>query len=505
MHQPILVYTRIEKNKRMTRVLLGSFAVVLLPVVSTCALFVLPFVGILAGYGAQAIWGDALHRQTYGVMLASSGGLGSPTFGDLPTSYLLFLGGTLIGSLAVVVFGLIAAAACLIDRFGSRMILRTADARPVTASEEPELVRVVDNLCIAAGLPPPALHVVESAAPNALATGPDPSRASLIVTRGLLTLLDRRELEAVVAHELSHIGNYDIRLSTTLAALVTIASLPLKVLAMFFRPRGRTKNLPVATAVGGAITAFIAIKVVATVGFYVGMFSVGAFAWMPSYVRWWNLHATIAPMYAVFLSPVFALLIRQAVYWEREFLADADATLLTRDPEALALALVKIGSAGGERLRVGEGVVHLYFVDPVSLGSLLHRLFPSHPPLAERIELLARMGSGIGHEALEAALEADAKARRPEPELEPVDGSAVEPEVPDEAPPTLFRPRKVLTPLYEKPDGWSTVLAQLPQDAQLTVIGTEGNFIRVRTGEHVLGYVARSAPLAALAAVRGSA
>src|SRR4029453_8127927 len=121
---------------------------------------------------------------------------------------------------------------------------------------------------------------------------------------------------------------------------------------------------------------------------------------------------------------VFALLIRPAVSGQREFLADADATLLTRDPEALALALVKIGSARGEHLQVSEGVVHLYFVDPVSLGprlvawwrrlggSLLHCIFPSHPPLAERIELLARMGSGIGGQALEAALAAGAEGRR---------------------------------------------------------------------------------------------
>ena len=383
--EPVLVYTRIEANKRTTRLLLASFALVLPPVVSTAVLFVMPWVAFPVYITVGAIWGHSLAADQ-----------------------VLLTGAALIVSLCVVVFCLVGLAGFLIDDFGSRMILRTAHALPVTIAEEPELVRVVENLCIAAGLPKPAVHVVESAAPNALATGKDPSDASIVITRGLLTLLDRRELAAVVAHELSHIGNHDIRLSTTLATLVTIACLPLKVLAI--------------------LTSLFAAYV-----FIVrGMFS-EALVMFPSVLFWWNVHAIAAPVYAVFLSPVFALLIRTAVYGQREFLADADATLLTRDPEALALALVKVGSARGEQLQVGEGVVHLCFVDPVSLvsrlgiwwprldASLLHRIFPSHPPLAERIALLARMGSGIGGRALEAALTAGAKVRQAELELEPVD------------------------------------------------------------------------------------
>jgi heat shock protein HtpX len=403
----------------------------------------------------------------------------------------LLNGAVLIVPLYVVVFCLVVLAGFLIDDFGSRMILRTAHALPVTIAEEPELVRVVENLSIAAGLPKPAVHVVESAAPNALATGNDPSDASIVVTRGLLTLLDRRELAAVVAHELSHIGNHDVRLSTTLAVLVTIACLPLKVLAILT----------------GLFVGY---------AFFVREMFSEALVMFPSVLFWWNVHAIAAPVYAAFLSPVFALLIRTAVSGQREFLADADAMLLTRDPEALALALVKIGSARGEHLQVSEGVVHLYFVDPVSLGprlgawwrrldgSLLHCIFPSHPPLAERIELLARMGSGIGGQALEAALAAGAEVRQAELELEPVDVPAAQPDVPGEAVPTDPPPREVLIPLYERADGWSRILAQLPQDAQVTPVGTKGNFIRVNTGENLLGYVARSAPLAALAVLRAA-
>jgi peptidase M48-like protein len=242
-------------------------------------------------------------------------------------------------------------------------------------------------------------------------------------------------------------------------------------------------------------------------------------------------------LYAVFVAPVIALLIRQGVSRQREFLADADAALLTRDPEGLALALVKIGAAGGQRLKVGEGCVHLYFVDPSQAaaripawqtwldGSLLHRFFPSHPPLGERIELLARIGSGIAPEALEAALQAGAIAR--EARRERVDAHAPGPgPQPDAVPsfsvaetsggtvgtaPTVVAPSPdeasgpTLTPLYERPDGWSRVLARLPHDAALTAIASEGNFVRVTTRENLLGYVARSAPLSALRALEQTA
>jgi heat shock protein HtpX len=107
------------------------------------------------------------------------------------------------------------------------MVLRLARARPVSPDQEPDLIRTVENLCIGAGLP--AIYVVESKAPNAFATGRDAQHASLVVTRGLLTLLNHRELQGVIAHELSHIGNNDIRLSTLLAALVGTMTMPFRI------------------------------------------------------------------------------------------------------------------------------------------------------------------------------------------------------------------------------------------------------------------------------------
>jgi heat shock protein HtpX len=502
--EPVLAYTRIESNKRTTRFLLGTFAVVFLPVVSTGALIVMPIVSIVMGFTGQAIWGNDLiiYIQMAEAVMESTGSL---SLRFLPPAYLFLLGGTVLVSFGLVLLALLGAATVLIDRHGAAMVLRTAHALPVWADQEPELVRVVENLCIAAGLPQPTLYVVESPTPNALAAGSDPSRASLVVTRGLLTLLDRRELEAVIAHELSHIGNYDIRLSTTLAALVTISSWPLRVLARFFRPAGPTHYLPIHRFVFGAGAALITLKAAAT--FLLGLSVMLGAAMMPApnAVRWWTVHAMLAPIYAMFLSPLCALLIRQAVSWEREFLADADATLLTRDPEGLALALVKVGAARGDRLRVSEGVIHLYFVDPFS-WSTLHRFLPSHPPLGQRIELLARMGSGIGREALEAAMKAGLEARQAEPEPEPISVSATATEAPAEPEriPVPWPEKEVLTPLYERPDGWSKVLAKLPADAQITIVDTEGNFVRVRTGERVLGYVSRTAPLAALAALRAA-
>jgi Zn-dependent protease with chaperone function len=348
-----------------------------------------------------------------------------------------------------------------------------------------------------------------------------------VVTRGLLGLLDRRELEGVIAHELSHIGNHDIGLSTTLAAVVGTLSLPLRVLSAPFRVAFRRHG-----AVGVVIMVFC-LGLVAP-WFEMGLFSYLAaltigVSWQgyPSYLRWWAAYTLIAPTYAVFVAPVVALLIRQAVSREREFLADADAALLTRDPEGLALALVKIGAVGGERLRVGVGTVHLYFVDPLSKGSWLHVVFPSHPSLEKRVELLARMGNGIAPSAIQAARDTGARVQPaksgPDEVHAPLSGPVCNetasstqtteptgatddgftrlydrPNDGSDVPALLSEDVHPLIPLYEQPDGWSRVLAQLPESAVVIPIATEGHFIRVTTAEHPAGYVSRSAPLTAL-------
>ena len=206
--KPLLVYDRIDSNRRKTRLLLASFAVVLLPIVSGGAALIFPLIHLMYA----SVWPDAMRAL------------------DL-TSLLWLYGGFFLVSMVIVALVLVATTDLLISNYGSSVILRLAHARPVDSGEEPDLVQVVENLCIGAGLPLPRIHVIESAAPNAFATGRNPDDASLLVTRGLLGLLDRRELEGVIAHELSHIGNHDIGLSTTLAALIGTVSLPLKMLS----------------------------------------------------------------------------------------------------------------------------------------------------------------------------------------------------------------------------------------------------------------------------------
>jgi heat shock protein HtpX len=509
-HEPVLVYNRVALNRRRTRWLIGSFALALLPAVTGFAVWVMPWVSLLGGAIAYAVYGQALGAKLQALeaqLEANWPAQGPLTLKDLPFPILLLQGGLLLVALAGVLLVFCAATAFLINRYGSRMVLRSARAQPVDRRREPDLVRVIENLCIGAGLPVPRIYLVESAAANAFATGRDPQHASLVVTRGLLTLLNQRELEGVIAHELSHIGNHDIRLTTALAALVSVTTTPVRIVAGLFRLAFRlhwTAGMFVAwiTVPIGALFLYLCVAFI-SISREPNFDEV-----VPSFVWWWGLHAMAAPIYAVFIAPVLGLLIRQAVSREREFLADADAALLTRDPEGLALALVKIGAAGDQPLRAGEGSVHLYFVDPLSeAGSWLHALFPSHPPLAERIALLARMGSGIEPSALEAAVAAATRIRQAEASrLEAVaPASVVRPApVPTHTPSATGRSdgndrsNDARTPLYEKPDGWSRVLARLSPDAAITPLAREGNFVRVATEANGIGYVSSTAPLRAI-------
>jgi heat shock protein HtpX len=242
----------------------------------------------------------------------------------------------------------------------------------------------------------PRILVIDTDQANAFATGNAPESASLVVTRGLLSLLSKRELEGVVSHELSHIGNHDIRLNTALSALVGTISVPLMLVTAPVRWAFRSSQalgllvLIVALPLAGSMATGLVAGVVA-------LFHGDVAGELPVFLRWWAVHAMLAPVYATLVAPVAALMIRQAVSRERELLADADAALLTRDPEGLALALARIGTSSGKRLAVAEASVHLYVVDPHGDASLLHRIFPSHPPLQQRIQLLRQMaGAGAG-------------------------------------------------------------------------------------------------------------
>jgi heat shock protein HtpX len=391
-YPPFLVYNRIDHNRKAARRLLVSFALAALPVVSAGVVVLLPFLGVFGGIVAYAIYGQALKAKIESLDQALRVTT-MPTLFELPHEVLLIIATLLAAAALVTLIGLVAVTAFLIARFGARMVLRLAGAHPARRNEQPELFQVVENLCIGAGLPMPAIYLIDADAPNAFATGRAPANSSLVVTRGLLALLDRRELEGVVAHELSHIGNHDIRLTTTLTAVVGTLSLPLRIVTAPVRAAFQ-RHSGLGTAALVIAVAFF-MPIIASLPFGVTALARGDFGEeLPVFLRWWAVHAMLAPVYAVAVAPLVALAIRQAVSRQREFLADADAALLTRDPDGLAMALAKIGAATGQRTAVREASVHLYIVDP-NASSLLHRIFPSHPPLEQRIRLLEQMGSGM--------------------------------------------------------------------------------------------------------------
>lgn len=233
--------------------------------------------------------------------------------------------------------------------FSDSIALSMSGARAVTKEEETGYYNLVENLTIATGLPMPKLHIIETPAMNAFATGRDPKHASIAVTRGLLERLDKRELEGVLAHELSHIKNFDIRLMTIVVVLVGIIAM-LTQYAFRFSGGNRNNNKG-----GGAIIAIVGIVL-------------------------------------VILAPIIANIIKFAVSRQREYLADASAAYITRYPAALASALEKISGDPNMLPHANSATAHLFISDPVkSLGSRVSGLFSTHPPVEERIARLQAM------------------------------------------------------------------------------------------------------------------
>jgi heat shock protein HtpX len=302
--QPVLIYDRIDQNRRSTFILMFLFVV------------------LVAGF-ATAI----------GIVVG------------IPPQY------AAIVAVPVLLFALFS------YYYSTRITLAISGAQPVTKEAEPELYRTVENLCIGAGLPMPQVYVIEDGAPNAFATGRDPDHAVVVVTRGLLQKLDHQELEGVIAHELSHIGNYDIRIMTIVVVLVGIIALladlmlRLTIYGAGARPSNRSRS-------GGM--ALIIIYAIAIL--------------------------------AIILTPIAAQLIRLALSRQREYLADASGALLTRYPEGLARALEKIAADPDPLEEANKATAHLYIVNPLhDHKSFLNNLFSTHPPIEKRIALLRAM------------------------------------------------------------------------------------------------------------------
>jgi len=237
------------------------------------------------------------------------------------------------------------------------VVLSISGAHEVTKEEEWEFVRRVENLSIGAGLPMPRTWVLEDSAPNAFATGADPRHAHVVVTRGLLDKLEPIELEGVLSHELSHIGNYDIRLMTVATVLVGVVALVSDIaLRMTFWGAGSRRSRD--DKGGGQLQLiFLALGIVMAI-----------------------------------LAPIAAQAIRLAISRKREYLADASGALLCRNPEALARALEKI-SADAEPLEAAnKATAHMYIANPLKEhASFLNNLFDTHPPIEERVRLLRSM------------------------------------------------------------------------------------------------------------------
>jgi heat shock protein HtpX len=463
---PVLVYNRIDANRRNTHLLLVGFAAMALPLVWAVSQML---ASILTGY-------------------TNGFDQGRPFQGNLSAQIvalcIVLLGAILLG--AVVYLGSLC----------SSLLLWGTRARKLGRDEEPELRRTVENLCIGAGLPPPSLRVMESPSPNAFATGYDPAHASLVVSRGLLKLLDRRELSGVLAHELSHIGNCDTDLSTTLAAVVAVVRLP-QTLMM-----GLTSALPLIGPAGRLIAAWILWVTAAYILFVTAASAVmllgSRLAGAGSGLSTGQELAILIPGYVFVVAPWMALLLRKTISHQREFLADADAALLTRDPEGLALALAKVSAAAGTPGYASAATAHMFFIDPFP-PSKWRGVFPSHPSVDARIALLTRMGDGMV-EQLAAASDAGVSyrgemlLRKYVPEIEPA--AASRPEVDGETHYTRGTRVRLVdqrTPLYRSPDHLSAIVADLDGGAEVTILGTDDRFYHVRATDDQPGYIERTA------------
>ena len=243
---------------------------------------------------------------------------------------------------------------------GARMVLAASRAKEITHDDAPVLFNVVEEMAIAAGLPMPKVYIIEDTAPNAFATGRDPEHASVAVTSGLLKKLDRDELQGVIAHEMSHVGNFDIRYAMLVGVLVgtTVLISDFFLRGLWFgggRGGGRGGG-------GGGYAQLIML--------------------------------VVAILLAI-LAPLFARLIQLSISRQREYLADATAVQLTRNPKGLADALQKI-SGDREVLEVANrATAHLYIANPIKKFEKRSKgLFSTHPPMEKRIEILRQMETG---------------------------------------------------------------------------------------------------------------
>ncbi|AJF60651.1 MAG: M48 family metallopeptidase [Candidatus Diapherotrites archaeon] len=259
-----------------------------------------------------------------------------------------FSGGGFLGIIVGTIFLIIYLA---VDYFfADKIVLSISGAREAKKAEHPYLYSLIDGLAVAAGIPKPKAYVIDDTALNAFATGRNPERGVIVVTTGILEKMNRQELEGIIAHEMSHIKNYDIRLMTLIVVLVGLTALLSDILLRSVL-WGKNRNE------GRAGIIMLVLGVVLAI-----------------------------------LTPIVAAIIRFAVSRQREYLADADSAMLTRNPDGLASALSKIAGDKEVLEAANKATAHLYIDNPLkNRQGFLDNLFSTHPPIADRIKRLQRM------------------------------------------------------------------------------------------------------------------
>jgi len=306
------MYELIGKNKRESWILVFGMII---------------FVGIIA-YVFGLWFGGKQHGSQYAIMFMSFG----------------------------LVFAMIGALASYFT--GTKVIMAVSRARKTTPEQERQLHNIVEEMCIASGLPKPDIYIIDDSAPNAFACGRNPDNSAIAITRGLMVKLNRNELQGVIAHELSHVQNFDILFGTMVSVLVgtivLMCDLSLRMSLFGGGRRRRSNNNDSGQA--GAIIAVIAIAL-------------------------------------MILAPIFVKIIQLAVSRKREFLADSSGAKMTRNPEALASALLKIADDKDPLEAANRGTQHLYIVNPLKgkAHAVSQSLFSTHPPIKERVKRLREM------------------------------------------------------------------------------------------------------------------
>jgi heat shock protein HtpX len=235
--------------------------------------------------------------------------------------------------------------------FASKIALAMNGAKEISKQDDPRFYRIVENLSITTGIPMPKVYVIDDPAPNAFATGRDPQHAVVAASAGLLAIMDDTEVEAVMAHEMGHVGNYDIRVMTIVFGLVGAIGLIADMIFHFMWFSGGDDDSP--------NPLFLVLGIVAAI-----------------------------------VAPIIATMVQLAVSRRREYLADSTGALTTRYPEGLARALEKIRDYGAPMRRQNTATAHLFFANPLKAGRIA-KLFSTHPPIEDRISRLRAMEGNL--------------------------------------------------------------------------------------------------------------